>query len=190
MITVSKLSYFKDKMEENSTNPSALLTIIGKVLHRKTESTPPLSEHTSQKVLAENFSTYFQSKISKTRASLDSQKQSSNLLTFDVFETNCSFDSISRVSEVEIDKIIKQSPSKSCDLDPIPTSLLKENISSSLPLFTEIVNHSISSATFQNNSRCLMLLHCLKTHHWTKTFWQIIDQFQIYHLYQQYWNVL
>ena len=134
MTTDSKRSYFKDKIEENSTNPRALFTIIEKVLHRKTESALP--EHTSQKVMAENFSTYFQSKISKIRASLDSQKQSSNPLTFDAFST---------LSEVEIDKIIEQSPSKSCDLDPLPTSLLKENMSSILPLITEIVNDSLSS---------------------------------------------
>ena len=143
MITDSKRSYFKDKIEENSTNPRALFTIIEKVLHRKTESA--LSEHTSEKELAENFSTYFQSKISKIRASLDSQKQSSNPLTFDAFKTNCSFDSFSSLSEVKIDKIIKQSPSKSCDLDPLPTSLMKENMSSILPLITEIVNDSLSS---------------------------------------------
>ena len=111
MITDSKRSYFKDQIEENSTNLRALFTIIEKVLHRKTESALP--EHTSQKVLAENVCTYFQSKISKIRASLDSQKQSSNPLTFDAFKTNCSFASFSSLSEVEIDKIIKQSPSKS-----------------------------------------------------------------------------
>ena len=111
MITDSKRSYFKDKREEKSTNPRALFTINEKVLHRKTESAPP--EHTSEKALAENFSTSFQSNISKIRASLDSQKQSSNPLTFGAFKTNCSFDSFSSLFEVEIDKIIKQSPSKS-----------------------------------------------------------------------------
>ena len=49
------------------------------------------------------------------------------------------------MSEVEIDKIIKQSPSKSCDLDPLPTALLEENMSGILPLITEIVNDSLSS---------------------------------------------
>ena len=85
------------------------------------------------------------SKISKIRAYLDSQKQCLNPLTFDAFKTNCSFDSFSSLSEDEIDKIIKQSPSKSCDLDPLPTSLLKENMSNILPLITEIVNDSLSS---------------------------------------------
>ena len=87
----------------------------------------------------------FSLKMSKIRASLDSQKQSSNPLTFDEFKTNFSFDSFSILSEVEIDKIIKQSPSKSCDLDMLPRSLLKENMSSILPLITEIVNYSLST---------------------------------------------
>ena len=113
MITDSKQSYFKDKIEENSTNPKALFTIIEKVLHRKTESALP--EHTYQKVLAENFSNYFQSKISKIRASLDSQKQSSIPLTFDAFKTNFSFDSFSSLFEVEIGKIIKLNPLKEYD---------------------------------------------------------------------------
>ena len=63
MITDSKRSYFKDKIEENLTNPRALFTIIDKVLHRKTESALP--EHTAQKELAEKLSTYFQSKFLK-----------------------------------------------------------------------------------------------------------------------------
>ena len=79
------------------------------------------------------------------RASLDSQEQSANPLTFDAVKTNCCFDLLSTVSEVEIDKIIKQSPSKSSDIDPLFTSLLKENMSNILPLITEIVNCSLPS---------------------------------------------
>ena len=100
MITDSKRSYFKDKIEENS---KSFFTIIEKVLHRKAESA--LHKQTCQKVPAENISTYscyFQSKISKLRASFDSQKEISNPLTFDAFITNCLLDSFSSVSQVEI----------------------------------------------------------------------------------------
>ena len=62
------------------------------------------------------------------------------------------------MSEVEIDKIIKQSPSKSCDLDPLPTSLLKENMSSILPLITEIVNDSLSSGHVPEEFKVTLLL--------------------------------
>ena len=73
MITESKRTYFKDKINENASNPRALFSIIDKVLHRKEECALP--EHSSKKVLAEDFSTYFQSTNSKIRSSLDSQKK-------------------------------------------------------------------------------------------------------------------
>ena len=126
MITDFKRSDFEDKIEENSRNPKALFTIIEKVLHQKAESAQ--RKHTSQKVLAETLSTYFQFRISKIRESLNSREQSANPLTFDAVKTNWWFDSFSTISEVEIETNIKQSPSKSCDIDHLPTSLLKENM--------------------------------------------------------------
>ena len=48
-------------------------------------------------------------------------------------------------SEETVGKLIRRSPSKSCDLDPIPTSLLKTFLSSVLPAITNIVNSSIET---------------------------------------------
>ena len=61
------------------------------------------------------------------------------IVTLDVF---------SPASEDEIYKIIKGSPSKSCDLDPIPTSLLKDHLDQLKTLITQIVNFSLESAVF------------------------------------------
>ena len=47
------------------------------------------------------------------------------------------------VSIEEIQKIDLRSPSKSCMLDPIPTSLLKECKSELMPIIIKIVNLSI-----------------------------------------------
>ena len=46
------------------------------------------------------------------------------------------------VTEEEIRKFIVESPTKTCMLDPIPTSLTKECLSDPLPLITRIVNSS------------------------------------------------
>ena len=43
-------------------------------------------------------------------------------------------------TEAEIWNIIKLSPVKSCELDPLPTWLLKECKAELVPLFTDIVN--------------------------------------------------
>ena len=42
------------------------------------------------------------------------------------------------------------SPTKSCELDPIPTSLLKKILPSISQLLTAIVNSSITLGTFPN----------------------------------------
>ena len=46
-------------------------------------------------------------------------------------------------TETEIRNIIKLSPSKSCELDPLPTWLLKECIAELVPTITDIVNMSL-----------------------------------------------
>ena len=48
----------------------------------------------------------------------------------------------------DIIKFINQSPSKSCELDPIPTTILKEVLPSTAPLFTSIVNESMQAGVF------------------------------------------
>ena len=47
------------------------------------------------------------------------------------------------VSIQEVQKIIRNSPSKSCNLDPLPTSLLKECLDELAPIITEMINTSI-----------------------------------------------
>ena len=49
-------------------------------------------------------------------------------------------------SIAEIRKIIQKSPLKSCELDPLPTFLLKECIETLLPIITTIVNKSITES--------------------------------------------
>ena len=40
-------------------------------------------------------------------------------------------------------KIIKSTPAKSCELDPIPTTLLYDNVDILLPTITNIINTSL-----------------------------------------------
>ena len=49
------------------------------------------------------------------------------------------------VTEEEIRKLIVESPTKTCMLDPIPTSLTKECLSSLLPRITRIVKSFLCS---------------------------------------------
>lgn len=51
-------------------------------------------------------------------------------------------------SEDEVRKLVMSSPSKHCQLDPIPTSILKDHIDPLLPTITKIVNLSLETSTF------------------------------------------
>jgi hypothetical protein len=53
-----------------------------------------------------------------------------------------SLDCFTPASEAEVQKIIMTYPSKSCELDPIPSSVLKSSVDSLLPTITTIIlNH-------------------------------------------------
>ena len=54
------------------------------------------------------------------------------------------------------------SGTKSCQLDPIPTWLLKENLDHVLPLLTHIVNHSLSTGTFPKGAHSAIIKPLLK----------------------------
>ena len=66
------------------------------------------------------------------------------------------------VTPDEITKIILLSPDKSCDLDPIPTSLLKQCISVLSPVITSIINLSLLSGSFPDNFKHSVIKPLLK----------------------------
>ena len=59
-----------------------------------------------------------------------------------------SFSSFQVVSEIEFHKFIKDSPSKTCSLDPWPTFLVKRCIDILLPSITKLVNLSLQDGVF------------------------------------------
>ena len=54
---------------------------------------------------------------------------------------------------MEIKELIMKSPSKSCELDPVPTSLIKQNIDVFAKYITIIVPRSLSSGCFPNSQK-------------------------------------
>lgn len=63
------------------------------------------------------------------------------------------------VTEKEIPELTVQPPSKSCMLDPIPASLLKQRLDDLLPPRTAIVGASLSTGTVLSSSSKRSLYH-------------------------------
>ena len=66
-------------------------------------------------------------------------------------EITCKMNVFERATEDEIKKLILSSSSKSCDLDPIPTSVLKNCLDILITPITDIINISMGTSTFSQN---------------------------------------
>ena len=98
--------------------------------------------HTCKRKLVNDFSVFFTNKILNIRSELgltDTHTGGSVTNCFSGVPLNTFMDA----TKAEIWNIIKLSPVKSCELDPLPTWLLKECKDELVPLITDIVNMSL-----------------------------------------------
>ena len=72
-------------------------------------------------------------------------------------------------SEKEIQKLILSSSSKSCDQEPIPTTVLKNYLDISITPITDIIKISIETSTFPQNFKEVHVRPVLKKHIFLKT---------------------
>jgi len=145
-IIKTKKSYQAQLINDNKLHPRNLWQTINRLLHRK--SPPALPSTISTPALPDAFSSFFTSKITKLHTALSSQTNSISSPHTDPPCAPTAFDSFRPVTSDEILKLIHQAPDKQCDLDPIPTLLLKRCAHVLIPVFTNIVNLSLSAGTF------------------------------------------
>ena len=65
-------------------------------------------------------------------------------------------------TEDEVLKLLNRSPTKSCNLDPVPTDLLKDCSHVILPVITKIINPSLSSGIFPSTFKTAIIRPLLK----------------------------
>ena len=118
--------YYKNTLHEAKSNSQKMFTICNSLLGWNTSLPLPVGHSDSE--LADRFNAFFTSKISRIRTELKDLRNgppeapdlSDHILP--------SMDCFQPLSQEEVEKIINTSPSKSCDLDHIPTILLKETL--------------------------------------------------------------
>jgi hypothetical protein len=97
--------------------------------------------------LSQSLATFFSYKIHKLHTSILSQgSHSSPHVDPTTKPSNFSFFHSATIEEVS--KLLDLSPVTSCDLDPIPASLVKQCASVLVPTITKIINLSLSSGVF------------------------------------------
>ena len=106
-----------------------------------------LPDHSSVAALADTFGSFFINKVSIIRAAfpLHAHLNTTNLNPPD---TRAVLHDFVPVSEAEVRRFVLTSPCKSCDLDPIPTTLVRDCIDVLVTPITSIVNLSLSEGVF------------------------------------------
>ena len=121
LVTKDKSNLYSKLISDNSQDPRKLWHVLRKTLGRVSDMTLP--PHDSDKALANQFASYFHNKIKTIRDTFIPSG-----IEMDVHPSSDppKITTFTEVTPDTVDKIIRNSPTKSCLLDPWPTFLIKE----------------------------------------------------------------
>jgi hypothetical protein len=127
--------------------------------------TRKLPEHNSLQQLADDFIAFFADKPTKLRAELDSRLSGANDEE-DVAEmavpNKIFLIEFPQVSHSDVIEMVKLCPTKSCSLDPIPTSLLKTVIDVLAVPIASLYNFSVSTGVFPSKLKIGLISPVIK----------------------------
>ena len=157
MIGTGKANYYKKLVDDHKGDTKNLFKVVNSLLGKKSKSTLPSS---TDKDIAKLFSDYFVDKIITIRDSIQPDQSDIKIPSLDISPSQlCTFE---QVTQIQVDKIIKASASKSCHLDPLPTQLLKMVLPKLLPLITAIMNKSLENGIFPSSYKLALVCPLLK----------------------------
>ena len=147
IIHAAKFAYFSSKIAD-CTNCKQLFHVTDKLLGRHKSS--PLSTTISLDCLPDQFPSYFHDKEAIIRNQLDwgTSHAPASPYNHDIEFHHTPFTSFQPITTDYLHSVITKCAPKSCELDPIPTSLLLECLDTVLPTMTSIINDSLRSGVF------------------------------------------
>jgi hypothetical protein len=151
MIERAKTDYYSTSIAQCSNDQKSLFRVVNKLMHKSRELVLPSC--TSDQELANRFSDYFVGKIHRIRSSFDDHCELPKYDNQDVCVTRIS--DFEPATNEEVKKILMNAPTKSCELDPLPTWLIKECVNDTciVPFITCIINKSLVSGIFPSDLR-------------------------------------
>ena len=145
MIREEKLKSTSGKVEECKGVTKKLYSLVRYLMGTKVQNLMP--DNTGDEKLANDFADYFIEKIQKIQDDLDDYpkfkpKRNSTITSLKIFEPT---------TADEVTTIIKEMKTKSCELDFLPTSLLKKALPYELNTITNIMNVSLEQGVFPDS---------------------------------------
>jgi len=159
LLIKTRQDYYQEKLITSGSDQKAIYKTANFLLGRSRSTVLP--EHESSKELANRFGAFFTEKIVKIRQNLTS---SDGIHTNDIPDEHDipQLTEFAPVTEEDVRKVIAKSPNKSCDMDPLPTWLLKDCLDELLPSITRIINRSLREAEVPRNLKLAHVKPLLK----------------------------
>ena len=155
------MNYYSKIIQENEGDPRTLFSTFDTLLHRKAEKKLP---HTNDnESLANAFVDFFTTKISLICDELQVKRNSVENIS-ELGNNYCG----TKLTEFEpvycddLSKLIGTSTLKSCALDPLPASVLKECLHQLLPFLTKLVNVSLQHGVVSTEMKQAIITPVLK----------------------------
>ena len=151
--------YFSSLISENDNNQSCLFKKLNRIMRRNKNN--PLPEHLKPDDLANTFNKYFTDKIDTIRDSFN--QNSADAHEFDQSPgPGVKFTEFKELTISDVIKMINMAANKSCDLDPIPTKILKSCANELAPIICRIINLSLTNGTFPEKYKTALVTPLLK----------------------------
>ena len=160
LISKTKEMYYTDFILKNKNDQKLLFSMVHKLIDSKKEPEFPASSSTQQ--LANDFNNYFIEKVQSIRDEFLEDDMS--VSTPHDGRAVPPFSKFTVLSPKIMMSFIQKSNSKSCELDPFPTSILKQCLTDDITLcfITTVVNKSLSEGVFPDELKVACVTPILK----------------------------
>ena len=162
IIKKEQREYYITQLAEHHTDFKRIYQIANKMLFRNEPL--PLPPTSDTKKLADDFNQFFIEKINKIMAGLQPTETHPTDPKYieSVNESPIMLSTYKEISLEDTKRLICTAATKSCEIDPIPTALLKKHIDIVAPTVRDIINLSLISGTMPLQMKEALLHPLLK----------------------------
>lgn len=159
LITKTKKQYYKDTILSFRDDSKQLFKMTSELLG--SDAPPPLLSSESHTEKANRFSDFFVQKIERIHDSItiDDDQVLPEMNFNDTTEHMCNFRS---VEMDELMPMINRCAKKTCDLDPMPSQMIRAAVQELAPIMLHILNTSLTTGVFPDNLKHAIVIPRLK----------------------------
>ena len=163
-----RCSYNRKALMASSGDVKTLYKKLNRLLGKSSQKLPS-SSHCDAEGLSEEFKDFFAEKVNSIRSNIVEESNSTisdpgngNEIKEAVVNINCRLDELSPINIEELKELISTMSNKFCNLDPIPTFLLKRCVDELAPILLHVVNLSVSLGEFPTEMKKAVVKPTLK----------------------------